>query len=204
MVGARLTSALLSTLTGSAFWCLLDMMPIKNETGEVVLFLFSFKDITQSGGPGLGPPGIHGDSNHGDCRLGWEAERVLCPGSPETSAQPTITPVLPPTENSLGRRGASSKPRSARRQSRTVLHRLTGRFNRRGQGSMKTSNVSPIASRLDCSAVSLVPCLPGLRCGVVPRPTHFWVPLCSIYAPTPPLSPSPLFPYLTDISLVTA
>uniref|UniRef100_A0A8C0AX26 Potassium voltage-gated channel subfamily H member 4 n=1 Tax=Buteo japonicus TaxID=224669 RepID=A0A8C0AX26_9AVES len=34
----------------SAFWCLLDIMPIKNEKGEVVLFLFSFKDITESRG----------------------------------------------------------------------------------------------------------------------------------------------------------
>ncbi|XP_058415395.1 potassium voltage-gated channel subfamily H member 4 [Diceros bicornis minor] len=92
---------------GSAFWCLLDMMPIKNEMGEVVLFLFSFKDITQSGGPGPGPPGGHGDSNH---------------------------------ENSLGRRGASSRLRSARRQSRTVLRRLTGHFSHRGQGGMKTNN----------------------------------------------------------------
>ncbi|NXJ96875.1 KCNH4 protein, partial [Corythaixoides concolor] len=33
---------------GTAFWCLLDIMPIKNEKGEVVLFLFSFKDITES------------------------------------------------------------------------------------------------------------------------------------------------------------
>ncbi|KAM4822695.1 voltage-gated delayed rectifier potassium channel KCNH4 [Urocitellus parryii] len=92
---------------GSAFWCLLDMMPIKNEMGEVVLFLFSFKDITQSGGPGLDPPGAHGDSNH---------------------------------ENSLGRRAASSKLRSTRRQNRTVLHRLTGHFGRRGQGSIKANN----------------------------------------------------------------
>lgn len=60
----------LSVPTGSAFWCLLDMMPIKNEMGEVVLFLFSFKDITQSGGPGLGSPGIHGDNNHGNYKSG--------------------------------------------------------------------------------------------------------------------------------------
>ncbi|XP_053114719.1 potassium voltage-gated channel subfamily H member 4 isoform X2 [Hemicordylus capensis] len=33
---------------GTAFWCLLDIVPIKNEKGEVVLFLFSFKDITES------------------------------------------------------------------------------------------------------------------------------------------------------------
>ncbi|XP_023612686.1 potassium voltage-gated channel subfamily H member 4 isoform X5 [Myotis lucifugus] len=91
---------------GSGFRCLLDMMPIKNGMGEVVLFLFSFKDITQSGGPGPGPSGSHGDSNH---------------------------------ENSLGRRGASSRLRFARRQNRTVLRRLTGHFGRRGQGSMKTN-----------------------------------------------------------------
>ncbi|XP_016109727.1 potassium voltage-gated channel subfamily H member 8-like [Sinocyclocheilus grahami] len=31
---------------GTAFWCLLDIVPIKNEKGEVVLFLLSFKNIT--------------------------------------------------------------------------------------------------------------------------------------------------------------
>ncbi|KAM3821074.1 voltage-gated delayed rectifier potassium channel KCNH4 [Vipera latastei] len=35
---------------GTAFWCLLDIVPIKNEKSEVVLFLFSFKDITKSHG----------------------------------------------------------------------------------------------------------------------------------------------------------
>ena len=35
-----------------AFWCLLDIVPIKNEKGEMVLFLFSFKDITDSHGRG--------------------------------------------------------------------------------------------------------------------------------------------------------
>uniref|UniRef100_A0A4W3IHJ5 PAC domain-containing protein n=1 Tax=Callorhinchus milii TaxID=7868 RepID=A0A4W3IHJ5_CALMI len=32
--------------TGPSFWCLLDIVPIKNEKGEVVLFLASHKDIT--------------------------------------------------------------------------------------------------------------------------------------------------------------
>nr|XP_020460976.1 potassium voltage-gated channel subfamily H member 4-like isoform X2 [Monopterus albus] len=35
---------------GAAFWCLLDIVPIKNEKGEMVLFLFSFKDITDTHG----------------------------------------------------------------------------------------------------------------------------------------------------------
>uniref|UniRef100_A0A674ANK1 Voltage-gated delayed rectifier potassium channel KCNH4 n=1 Tax=Salmo trutta TaxID=8032 RepID=A0A674ANK1_SALTR len=39
---------------GTSFWCLLDVVPIKNEKGEMVLFLFSFKDITD----------IHGKVHH--------------------------------------------------------------------------------------------------------------------------------------------
>lgn len=33
---------------GTPFWCLLDIVPIKNEKREVVLFLASHKDITNS------------------------------------------------------------------------------------------------------------------------------------------------------------
>lgn len=35
-------------LPAELFWCLLDIVPIKNEKGDVVLFLASFKDITDS------------------------------------------------------------------------------------------------------------------------------------------------------------
>ncbi|TWW65752.1 Potassium voltage-gated channel subfamily H member 8 ELK1 [Takifugu flavidus] len=34
--------------TAMLFWCLLDIVPIKNEKGDVVLFLASFKDITDT------------------------------------------------------------------------------------------------------------------------------------------------------------
>jgi len=37
----------MSLCTGTRFWCLLDIVPIKNEKGEVVLFLASHKDITR-------------------------------------------------------------------------------------------------------------------------------------------------------------
>lgn len=33
---------------GTPFWCLLDIVPIKNEKREVVLFLASHKDITNT------------------------------------------------------------------------------------------------------------------------------------------------------------
>uniref|UniRef100_G3U782 Potassium voltage-gated channel subfamily H member 4 n=1 Tax=Loxodonta africana TaxID=9785 RepID=G3U782_LOXAF len=146
---------------GSAFWCLLDMMPIKNEMGEVVLFLFSFKDITQSGGPALGPPGGHRDSNH---------------------------------ENSLGRRGASSKLRSARRQNRTVLHRLTGHFGRRRQGSMKSSNrlLIPLLGPPPLASSSLNPFLMY----------HSLAP--SSCPPKLPSITSPLLPWVIDFALMVS
>lgn len=50
----------LCCVTGTSFWCLLDIVPIKNEKGEMVLFLFSFKDVTDS----------HGKSHHGGRRDG--------------------------------------------------------------------------------------------------------------------------------------
>lgn len=38
------------SFTGATFTCLLDIVPIKNEKGEVVLFLASHKDITKECG----------------------------------------------------------------------------------------------------------------------------------------------------------
>ena len=34
--------------SGEPFWCLLDITPIRNELGKVVLFLISYKDITSN------------------------------------------------------------------------------------------------------------------------------------------------------------
>ncbi|XP_067088846.1 potassium voltage-gated channel subfamily H member 4a [Osmerus mordax] len=49
---------------GNPFWCLLDIVPIKNEKSEVVLFLFSFKDISES----------YGKSQHNSRRGGFSEE----------------------------------------------------------------------------------------------------------------------------------
>uniref|UniRef100_A0A8C7R9V6 Voltage-gated delayed rectifier potassium channel KCNH4 n=1 Tax=Oncorhynchus mykiss TaxID=8022 RepID=A0A8C7R9V6_ONCMY len=42
------TECILYKKGGEQFWCLLDIVPIKNEKGEVVLFLVSHKDITET------------------------------------------------------------------------------------------------------------------------------------------------------------
>ncbi|OCT61292.1 potassium voltage-gated channel subfamily H member 8 [Xenopus laevis] len=42
------TEMILYRKSGGSFWCLLDIVPIKNEKGEVVLFLASHKDISDT------------------------------------------------------------------------------------------------------------------------------------------------------------
>ncbi|XP_030629462.1 potassium voltage-gated channel subfamily H member 4 [Chanos chanos] len=49
---------------GTSFWCLLDIVPIKNEKGEMVLFLFSFKDITDTHAKGNHSSKIDEDKRH--------------------------------------------------------------------------------------------------------------------------------------------
>uniref|UniRef100_A0A6Q2X558 Voltage-gated delayed rectifier potassium channel KCNH4 n=1 Tax=Esox lucius TaxID=8010 RepID=A0A6Q2X558_ESOLU len=65
---------------GNPFWCLLDIVPIKNEKGEVVLFLFSFKDVTESYGKSHYHSSISEDSHpsrkHRRSHLAQVRERV--------------------------------------------------------------------------------------------------------------------------------
>uniref|UniRef100_A0A672IIC5 Voltage-gated delayed rectifier potassium channel KCNH4 n=1 Tax=Salarias fasciatus TaxID=181472 RepID=A0A672IIC5_SALFA len=59
------TEIILYKKSGSRFWCLLDIVPIKNEKSEVVLFLVSHKDITENK-----------DLDHGnDSDVGFSMER---------------------------------------------------------------------------------------------------------------------------------
>lgn len=53
------------------FWCLLDIVPIKNEKGDVVLFLASFKDITDTK-----VKAIQEDKKEG--QYGRQQEEVIC------------------------------------------------------------------------------------------------------------------------------
>lgn len=121
----------------------------------------------------------------------------------------TAVPFFP-TENSLGRRGASSRLRSARRQSRTVLHRLTGHFGRRDQRGMKT-NVSPISTPTSPRHISEAPLLLCPRFPVCPISLQSLVPLSaipqvwlSVLSRVPCISFHPPLPCLlvTDITLL--
>ncbi|CAB1433515.1 unnamed protein product [Pleuronectes platessa] len=58
---------------GSKFWCLLDIVPIKNEKSEVVLFLVSHKDITEN------KDQDHGNESDTDEETGLEIHQVSRP-----------------------------------------------------------------------------------------------------------------------------
>lgn len=91
---------------GAAFWCLLDIMPIKNEKGEVVLFLFSFKDITES--RGRSHPS---DKKEGEPRL-WDGDGiwgVVCTVGTWQRGSPFHAGSCPPLCTCV-RRGPQSSP----------------------------------------------------------------------------------------------
>nr|XP_033479043.1 potassium voltage-gated channel subfamily H member 3-like [Epinephelus lanceolatus] len=59
--------------SGSKFWCLLDIVPIKNEKSEVVLFLVSQKDITEN------KDLDHGNESETDEETGLEIRQISRP-----------------------------------------------------------------------------------------------------------------------------
>uniref|UniRef100_A0A3Q2PL93 Voltage-gated delayed rectifier potassium channel KCNH8 n=1 Tax=Fundulus heteroclitus TaxID=8078 RepID=A0A3Q2PL93_FUNHE len=60
------------TKTAALFWCLLDIVPIKNEKGDVVLFLASFKDITDT----------KAKTTQEDKKEGRHKSRLVCGAAP--------------------------------------------------------------------------------------------------------------------------
>ncbi|XP_072295847.1 voltage-gated delayed rectifier potassium channel KCNH8-like [Eucyclogobius newberryi] len=67
------TEIILYKKSGSKFWCLLDIVPIKNEKSEVVLFLVSHKDITENKSLD------HGNESETDAETGLQIHHVSRP-----------------------------------------------------------------------------------------------------------------------------
>ncbi|XP_008290623.1 potassium voltage-gated channel subfamily H member 3, partial [Stegastes partitus] len=67
------TEIILYKKSGSKFWCLLDIVPIKNEKSEVVLFLVSHKDITEN------KDLDHGNESDTDEETGLEIHQISRP-----------------------------------------------------------------------------------------------------------------------------
>uniref|UniRef100_A0A3P8ZCH2 Potassium voltage-gated channel, subfamily H (eag-related), member 3 n=1 Tax=Esox lucius TaxID=8010 RepID=A0A3P8ZCH2_ESOLU len=72
------TECILYKKGGDQFWCLLDVVPIKNEKGEVVLFLVSHKDITETK-RNQQDQGDHGQDSDTDEDTGLEVHKITRP-----------------------------------------------------------------------------------------------------------------------------
>ncbi len=127
MVLARVYMHKFYSAAGGSFWCLLDIVPIKNEKGDVVLFLASHKDITSTkqfsginrlplpgGGGGLGGGSSNydsGDDEESSFAAGHDENGVCVPNN--------LDPEAP---------SASSYNYGQRRRSRAVLYQLSGHY----------------------------------------------------------------------------
>uniref|UniRef100_A0A672K702 Voltage-gated delayed rectifier potassium channel KCNH4 n=1 Tax=Sinocyclocheilus grahami TaxID=75366 RepID=A0A672K702_SINGR len=95
---------------GTQFWCLLDIVPIKNEKGEVVLFLVSHKDITDN----KKVQDEEQSPERGECHeeTGLEVHKVTQPPGFNTN----------------------------RRRSRAVLYQLSGHLQKQDKSKLKINN----------------------------------------------------------------
>ena len=122
---------------GTPFWCLLDIVPIKNEKSEVVLFLASHKDITSShnqftGINSLSVPGVGGlitsisrsSSISSGCSLENEQE-----GYDENEKNDSNELGLTPPMSLLDPGAPTSYNYGERRRSRAILYQLSAQYS---------------------------------------------------------------------------
>ena len=106
------------TLSGPVFWCLLDIVPIKNEKREVVLFLASHKDISDT------------KMYAGVNRLplpGFEQEKALAMDGGLLDPEDSDPETCDITGNHLDVE-APANYNYGRRRSRAVLYQLSGHY----------------------------------------------------------------------------
>ena len=132
---------------GAPFWCLLDIVPIKNEKSEVVLFLASHKDITSShnqftGINSLTVPGVGGliasisrsnsiSSATSQCSLDNEQEDE---DGNERNQCDQAEPGLSVPMSLLGADAPTSYNYGERRRSRAILYQLSATYSGNKEG----------------------------------------------------------------------
>lgn len=135
----------LAVIAGISFWCLLDIVPIKNEKSEVVLFLASHKDVTSTknrfaGVNSLPVPGMDGDSSD-DEDLDTDLNDCHSEANGGGHALNSLDPEAPMNYN------------YGRRRSRAVLYQLSGHY-KTGDKTHKKIH-SKLNASVSCKAPTL-------------------------------------------------
>ncbi|XP_067648640.1 potassium voltage-gated channel subfamily H member 8-like isoform X3 [Haliotis asinina] len=110
------TEILLYKKNGSPFWCLLDIVPIKNEKRQVVLFLVSHKDVTRDKAIAMDIPGTDINDNAGE-KVERAEENQFLDEMPENYHY-------------------------QRRHSRAVLYHLSGQFEKQNKAKTKLQQLN--------------------------------------------------------------
>ncbi|PZC78570.1 hypothetical protein B5X24_HaOG202029 [Helicoverpa armigera] len=131
---------------GSPFWCLLDIVPIKNEKREVVLFLASFKDITNTKMAAMNT-NENFDSGAAVRPSAGVVTLALSPFVPAAALlgarfRAESSCLLPDPNGNLDPE-APSPANMGRRRSRAVLYQLSGHYKPdKMKTKLKLNNVS--------------------------------------------------------------
>lgn len=135
---------------GNAFWCLLDIVPIKNEKGDVVLFLLSFKDLSDS----YGKSSRQYSKAEGEAWLGWgekSRRKKINKNHAFTSMNPFVATCAGMVEDD---RQCNSSSRShfakSRRRGRSLIQHVSNLFNKKGKQTLTdvSANSIQLASRI--------------------------------------------------------
>lgn len=144
------TEILLYRKDGNSFTCLLDIVPIKNEKSQVVLFLVSHKDVT------------HGDGTKENSDSGTDEPLLSCKRSPVMAGLAgTIQTALMFSGNDLDENSknlARTKCRPGvelpsncnyqRRRSRAVLYHLSGQFDKHNRAKSKLQQLNKLTGSI--------------------------------------------------------
>ncbi|XP_025102647.1 potassium voltage-gated channel subfamily H member 8-like isoform X3 [Pomacea canaliculata] len=124
------TELLLYKKNGNPFWCLMDIVPIKNEKRQVVLFLVSHKDISKEKASTNTQEGSHTDIND---NTGNAMEKD---DSDNSKSDEEEANEMPENYN------------YSRRRSRAVLYHISGQLNKQNKAKSKLQQLNRLGSQM--------------------------------------------------------
>ncbi|KAL8577641.1 hypothetical protein ACOMHN_020250 [Nucella lapillus] len=124
------TELVLYKKNGSPFWCLMDIVPIKNEKRQVVLFLVSHKDITRDKNLPPSSADLLGGTDINDNTGSMDKD------DSDSSKSDDDNDDMPDNYN------------YSRRRSRAVLYHISGQLNKQNKAKTKLQQLNRLGSQM--------------------------------------------------------
>ncbi|XP_076453438.1 voltage-gated delayed rectifier potassium channel KCNH8-like isoform X2 [Babylonia areolata] len=123
------TELVLYKKNGTPFWCLMDIVPIKNEKRQVVLFLVSHKDITRD-------KNLTSSSDLGGTDINDNTGSMDKDDSDSSKSDDNDNDDMPDNYN------------YSRRRSRAVLYHISGQLNKQNKAKTKLQQLNRLGSQM--------------------------------------------------------